>query len=117
MSVYGYPRLAPVSIAEYLSPSETPMLSYAKAVRLGNPPRPMIALADPANRSIELITPSGDELKKEMLFEVFLSSDFVERMQARANEPHDIESGDLNGDNIGDLVVLCQDKLLIYLGE
>jgi hypothetical protein len=110
-------RLTPVSIAEYLSPSEKPMLAYAKAVRLGKPPRPMIALSDPANRSMELISLSDGALKKELLFEVFLSSDFAKRQQTRGNEPHDIESGDLNGDDIGDLVILCQDKLLIYLGE
>ena len=110
-------RLAPVSKAEYISPSEDPMLAYAKAVKLGTPPRPMIALVDPANRAIELVSLIDNELKKELLFEVFLTSDFVNRKQKRGTEPHDVESGDLNGDGIGDLVVLSQDKLLIYLGE
>ncbi len=111
-------RLEPVAKAEYVSPSEKPMLAYAKAVKLGAPPRPMVALVDPANRSIELVSQQKDgKLKKELLFEVFLSSDFVSRKQNRGTEPHDVESGDLNGDGIGDLVVLSQDKLLIYLGE
>jgi hypothetical protein len=110
-------RLAPVSKAEYISPSEDPMIAYAKAVKLGSPPRPMVALVDPANRAIELVSLMGNELKKELLFEVYLSSDFVNRKQKRGTEPHDVESGDLNGDGIGDLAVLCQDKLLIYLGE
>lgn len=111
-------RLAPVSEAEYVSPSEDPRLSYAKVVKLGSPPRPMIALVDPANRAIELVSQTANgELKKELLFEVYLASDFVNRKQKRGTEPHDIESGDLNGDGIGDLVVLSQDKLLIYLGE
>jgi hypothetical protein len=110
-------RLAPVSEAEYVSPSEDPMLAYAKAVKLGAPPRPMIALIDPANRAIELVSMVDGELKKELLFEVYLTSDFVNRNQKRGTEPHDVESGDLNGDGIGDLVVLSQDKLLIYLGE
>ncbi len=110
-------RLEPVAQAEYVSPSERPMLAYAKAVKLGSPPHPMIALVDPANRSIELVSQQDGELKKELLFEVFLSSDFVNRQQNRGTEPHDVESGDLNGDGIGDLVVLSQDKLLIYLGE
>jgi len=110
-------RLEPVAKAEYVSPSEKPMLSYAKAVKLGTPPRPMVALVDPANRAIELVSQADGELKKELLFEVFLSSDFVNRKQNRGTEPHDVESGDLNGDGIGDLVVLSQDKLLVYLGE
>ena len=110
-------RLAPVSEAEYISSSEDPMLAYAKTVMLGSPPRPMIALIDPANRAIELISMTDGELKKEMLFEVYLISDFINRKQNLGNEPHALASGDLNGDAIGDLVILCQDKLLIYLGE
>jgi hypothetical protein len=110
-------RLTPVSEAEYVSPSENPMLAYAKAVKLGSPPRPMVALIDPPNRAIELVSQADGKLKKELLFEVYLTSDFVNRKQNRGTEPHDVESGDLNGDGIGDLVVLSQDKLLIYLGE
>lgn len=110
-------RLAPVSKAEYISPSEDPMIAYAKAVKLGAPPRPMIALVDPANRAIELVSLIDNKLTKELLFEVYLTSDFVNRKQKRGTEPHDVGSGDLNGDGIGDLVVLSQDKLLVYLGE
>ncbi len=110
-------RLAPVSEGEYISPSEQPMLSYARDVELGSPPRPMVALVDPANRAIELVSLVDGALKQEMLFEVYLTSDFVNRKQNRGTEPHSVESGDLNGDGIGDLVVLCQDKLLVYLGE
>jgi hypothetical protein len=110
-------RLDTISTAEYVSPSETPRLSYAKAVQLGAPPRPMVALIDPANRAIELVSHEAGELKKELLFEVFLTSDFANTRKTRGTEPHDVESGDLNGDGIGDLAVLSQDKLLIYLGE
>ena len=110
-------RLTPVSEAEYVSPSEKPMLSYLRAVELGSPPRPMVALVDPANRNLELVSQHGDHLKPELIFEVYLSSAFVNRKQNRGTEPHNLRSGDLNGDNIGDLVLLCQDKLLIYLGE
>jgi hypothetical protein len=110
-------RLTPVAEAEYVSPAEKPMLSYLRPVELGSPPRPMIALVDPVNRSIELVSRQGDKLKTELVFEVYLSSDFVNREQKRGTEPHDLRSADLNGDGIGDLVLLCQDKLLIYPGE
>ncbi len=110
-------RLTPISEAEYISPSEQPMLSYLRTVELSSPPRPMIALVDPANRSIELISQKDGTLQTELIFEAYLSSDFVNREQKRGTEPHSLRSGDLNGDNIGDLVLLCHDKLLIYLGE
>ncbi|QBG48974.1 hypothetical protein EGM51_16785 [Verrucomicrobia bacterium S94] len=103
--------------AEYVSPSENALLAYAKLVKLGSPARPMVALVDPSNRSVELISQQGDELKTELVFEVFLTSDFADVGKTRGTEPHDVESGDLNGDGIGDLVILAHDKLLIYLGE
>ena len=110
-------RLEAVSAAEYVSPSENPLLAYAKRVHLGQPPEPMIALVDAANRAIELVRKDDGKLRMELAFEVFLVSDFADLGKSRGTEPHDLESGDLNGDGIGDLVALSQDKLLIYLGE
>jgi len=110
-------RLEAVAAAEYISPSENPLLAYAKLVHLGQPAEPMIALVDSANRAIELVRQEDGALKLELAFEVFLVSDFADLGSSRGTEPHDLESGDLNGDGIGDLVALSQDKLLIYLGE
>ncbi|MEE9369404.1 MAG: VCBS repeat-containing protein [Pontiella sp.] len=110
-------KLDIVSRSEYVSPSENPLLAYAKLVKLGTPPRPMIALVDPANCAVEIVSQQDGKLTTELIFEVFLTSDFATGGKSRGTEPHDIESGDLNGDGIGDLVVLSQDKLLIYLGE
>jgi hypothetical protein len=110
-------RLEAVAAAEYVSPSENPLLAYVKQVHLGQPPQPMVALIDSANRAIELVSQKNGELKRELAFEVFLVSDFADLGSSHVTEPHDLESGDLNGDGIGDLVALSQDKLLIYLGE
>jgi hypothetical protein len=110
-------RLEAISGPEYTSPSEEPLLAYAIDVQLGAPLTPMIALVDAANRSIEIVKEVDGELKREISFEVFLISDFADVRSSRTTEPHDLESGDLNGDGIGDLVLLSQDKLLIYLGE
>jgi len=110
-------RLEAIAGAEYASPSEDPLLAYAKPVKLGSPPSPMVALVDQANRSIEIVNENDGELRQELSFEVFLISDFADTRGQRGTEPHDLEAGDLNGDGIGDLVVLSQDKLLIYLGE
>lgn len=110
-------RLEAVSEAEYVSPEENPLIAYAKRVELGSPPKPMVALVDPANRTIDLVRRKDGKLERELTFEVYLVSDFADTGNTRSTEPHDVESGDLNGDGIGDLVVLSQDKLLIYLGE
>ncbi|MDF7801132.1 VCBS repeat-containing protein [Pontiellaceae bacterium B1224] len=103
--------------AEYVSPSENTLLAYAKLVKLGTPPRPMVALIDPSNRAVELVSYQDEELVNDLVFEVFLTSDFADTGKSRGTEPHDLETGDLNGDSIGDLVVLAHDKVLIYLGE
>ncbi len=113
----GGKRLEAAAGAEYTSPSEDPLLAYFKSVKLGSPPSPMIAIVDPANRAIELVDEKDGELQQKLSFEVFLISDFADMQSGRGTEPHDLEAGDLNGDGVGDLVVLCQDKLLIYLGE
>ena len=113
----GGTRLDLVSTGEYISPSEDCLLAFAKLVKLGSPARPMIALVDPSNRSIEIVGQDDGKLKGELVFEVFLTSDFADVGKNRGTEPHDIESGDLNGDGIGDLVLLAHDKLLVYLGE
>lgn len=110
-------RLSTRMVAEYLSPQENPMIAYWRSVKLASPPRPMAALIDPVNRTVELMSYNEDKLKQEIRFEVFLESDFAQPMEGVGAEPHEIDSGDLNGDNIGDLIILCQDKLLIYLGE
>ncbi|MBN2686047.1 MAG: VCBS repeat-containing protein [Pontiellaceae bacterium] len=110
-------RLEAVMAAEYTSPAEEPMLVYARDIKLGESLQPMVALVDTANRSIEIIKEQDGKLVKELGFEVFLITDFSDTSSSRGVEPHDLESGDLNGDGIGDLIALCQDKLLIYLGE
>lgn len=115
--VGGGTKLDLVSTGEYISPSENALLAYAKLVRLGSPARPMVALVDPSNRAIEIVSQKDGKLKGELLFEVFLTSDFADVGKSRGTEPHDLESGDLNGDGIGDLVILAHDKLLVYLGE
>ncbi len=113
----GSKRLEAVSSAEYISPSENPLMAYAKHVELGAPPKPMVAMIDPANRTVEIARQNNGDLINELVFEVFLTSDFADVARSRGTEPHDLESGDLNGDGVGDLVALVHDKLLIYLGE
>ncbi|MBN2162353.1 MAG: VCBS repeat-containing protein [Pontiellaceae bacterium] len=110
-------QLKAEALVEYASPAEEPLLAYGIDVDLGKPPQSMMALVDAANRSIEIVREVDGALKRELSFEVFLVSDFADVRSSRTTEPHDLESGDLNGDGVGDLVLLCHDKLIIYLGE
>jgi len=109
--------LAPEILSEYVSATEDPSLSFSTSVTLSSPPRPMLAVVDLGNQQVELISTTKNILKKEMAFKIFLLTEFASNKNSRGGEPHAIRSGDLNGDGIGDLVLLSQDKLLIYLGE
>ena len=78
---------------------------------------PSYPLIDPANRALELVSEKDNKLKKDVMFEVYEESGMFSRYRGESTEPHDVESGDLDGDGIGDIVVLVHDKLLIYLGD
>lgn len=116
--VSGSERIILEPGAEYMSPSEEPSIMMIKDVFVGAM-RPALAVIETANRSLELLSVSkdGSDLRKELIFEVFLDAGYTSRSTRYSQEPHDIESGDLNGDKTGDLVLLIHDKLLIYLGE
>ena len=55
------------------------------------------------------------KLVEELIFEVFQDPGFHEPLESY--EPHSIETGDFNGDNIQDMAILVHDKLIIYIGE
>jgi hypothetical protein len=112
----GLPQLKPVSTGEYTTRLEDASVRGVFRVALGCPPRPMIALTDVANRSIELVASQTNALVHEMAFEVFQDSGFNRRRETDRIEPHDVASGDVTGDKIPDLVVLVHDKLILYPG-
>lgn len=102
---------------EYSTKAEKPSLWTFENVKLGTPPSPKIAALDRANRSVEILEARPEGLRNALTFEVFQEATFDGGKANMRFEPHDIASGDLNGDGVGDLVALSQDKLIIYLGE
>ncbi len=101
--------------AEYTSPADEPSLADARLVRLGRPPRPLVALTDTRNRALEIVERGNRKLLERLAFPVFEDPGFA---GARAGmEPREVAAGDINGDGIGDLALLTHDKLIIYLGE
>ncbi len=102
---------------EYMSASEKPSLRLSRVIEIGNPARPAIAVVDAANRSVEIISKQPEGIKSELIFPVFLKSDMVGPGNNHTTEPHDIASGDINGDGFADMVLLIHDNLLIYPGE
>ncbi|MGI6088350.1 MAG: FG-GAP repeat domain-containing protein [Kiritimatiellia bacterium] len=101
--------------AEYASPAEEPNLANAHLIQLGQPPRPLIAITDTRNRSLEIIERTPHGLTGRLAFTVFEDPGFASRHGG--TEPREVASGDFNGDGVGDLALLVHDKLLIYLGE
>jgi hypothetical protein len=113
----GAASLHLLDLAEYVSGMEKPSLWDLIPVSLGSPGRPMAAMLDANNRSVELVSLKGGKLAEELVFEVFQDPGFSAQMADNVYEPHDLASGDFNGDNIRDLAVLVHSKLIIYLGE
>ncbi|MCK4762391.1 MAG: VCBS repeat-containing protein [Candidatus Aminicenantes bacterium] len=111
------PELQLENLGEYISRAEKPNLWNLYSVSLGSPGRPMAALLDANNGSIELVGRKNGKLVEELVFKVFIEPGFNERRSENIYEPHDVESGDFNGDKIQDLAILVHNKLLIYLGE
>lgn len=102
---------------EYASPAENPALFDFNSVRLGRGRRPMAAITDARNRSIELISRQDPGWRKEVIFEVFQNPGFSGSESMPENEPRDVKSGDIDGDGLRDLAVLVHDKLIVYPGE
>jgi hypothetical protein len=100
---------------EYSSRGEDISLWAVFPVMLGSQGKKMLAMLDSNNRSVELVGIEGRELTEELVFEIFQDPGFHE--PDSNYEPHSIATGDINGDNIRDMVVLVHDKLIIYLGE
>lgn len=113
----GTPSLDLKTLAEYVSGMEKPSLWNLFPVSLGSPGRPMAGLLDANNKSVELVGFKEGKLVEELVFEVFQDAGFNEQAAESIYEPHDLCSGDFNGDSIRDLAVLVHDKLIIYLGE
>jgi hypothetical protein len=105
------------NLGEYVSKMEKPSLWDLFPVSLGSPGRPMAAMLDANNRSVELVSFKEGKLVEELVFEVFQDPGFSNQMAETIYEPHDLAAGDFNGDQIGDMAVLVHDKLIIYLGE
>ncbi|MDA3799958.1 MAG: VCBS repeat-containing protein [Kiritimatiellae bacterium] len=103
--------------SEYMSESEKPSLRIVKEMEVSSPSRPVLAIVDAANRSLEIISRQPYGIKHELTFPVFLRSDMVGPVNSRVTEPHDVVSGDVNGDGYDDVILLVHDKLLIYPGE
>lgn len=105
------------NLGEYVSKMEKPSLWNLFPVSLGSPGRPMAAMLDANNRSVELVSFKEGKLVEELVFEVFQDPGFNTQMAETIYEPHDLAAGDFNGDQMGDMAVLVHDKLIIYLGE
>jgi len=101
---------------EYMSDAEKPQLRIVRSIKVGNA-RSALALVDAANRSIEIVYSDKTGIKHVLTFVAFLKSSIAGPVSVKITEPHDIKSGDINGDGISDMILLAHDKLIIYIGD
>lgn len=111
------PVLRLKNVGEYVTATEKANLWDVYPVSLGSPGRPMAALLDANNGSVELVGMRDGKLVEELVFNVFQDPGFRNQLSETSYEPHDLTGGDFNGDKIRDLAVLVHNKLIIYLGE
>ncbi len=99
----------------YQDKNDKTIFRAISSVRLGNPEKPYAVLFNTHKGALEFFTITNGKLWRTLKFSVFSKSTLFSRRTDE--EPHDIASGDINGDRIPDLVLLCHDRLLIYFGE
>jgi hypothetical protein len=103
-------------LGEYTTHAEKPSLRMVRSIKVGHG-QPALAIIDAANRAIEIVANNKSGIKNILTFAAFLKSDMVGPATAHSTEPHDITSGDINGDGLSDMILLTHDKLIIYPGE
>ncbi|MCP4132187.1 MAG: VCBS repeat-containing protein [bacterium] len=113
----GIQNLELKTISEYTSQDEKPYLWNIYQAKLGNSGKNKLVLLDAHNRSIEIAGLHKNTLSRELVFEVYQSPGHSPRDLRNSFEPHDLGSGDFNGDGIQDLAILVHDKLILYIGE
>jgi hypothetical protein len=75
--------------------------------------QPDIALADPGEHFIEIVSKgSGKDLERAMAFKIFERKAL--RNVADLIEPRDVGIGDVDGDKRSDLILIAHDRVLIY---
>lgn len=72
-----------------------------------------LALLDAKIHGVHLFVPRDKELLPALVFPIFELKDEDDSNY----EPHSWEVGDVNGDGRNDLILLCYDRLLLYLQE
>ena len=104
-------RLKP--IASYESNRSDARLSDLMAGDLNNDGKIDIAITDTAEHFVEIVTAtSATTLERSLAFKVFERKSFREGRDMI--EPRDLGIGDVDGDQLADLVLIVHDRILVY---
>lgn len=77
-----------------------------------------MAVMDVGKAHIDLVTLGGDGAwRRASRFQVFQGKRFSDAPGPGRREPREMQTGDVTGDGIDDLVVLVHDRVIVYPGE
>jgi hypothetical protein len=101
------------SLAGYETSRKEAILGDLIAGDMNGDGKPDILVSDLGDHAIEILEFDGNsQLSKALSFKIFEKKSFRDRDSLV--EPRDMAIGDVDGDGLDDLILICHDRVLVY---